>query len=151
MTIPPAIRPAQLQMGQNDYGLPGAHHQADRIPGDFPELVGEALHGPPRPIRGGMPGLQNMGLWGRCLQGRTDNPAGIWLRTRIQAGTPERHPAMHAYGDAHHQQAPRHAPRGERRARLEGASHRVVATCPWGRMSAKEKGHEVGRRVQTRC
>ena len=54
--------------------LPGAHHQADEVPGDLPELVDETLHGPPPPIRGGMSGLKYMGLWVRGLLKRPDDP-----------------------------------------------------------------------------
>ena len=74
-----------MREGQNDSaprnppdpaadGLPGAHPQAGEILDDRPEHVDEALHGRTPPIRGGMPGLENMGLWGEVPQGATGQP-----------------------------------------------------------------------------
>ena len=52
-------------------GLQGAHHQAGEIPDGLPELVDGALDGPRPPGGGGMPGLQDIGLWGEVPRGAT--------------------------------------------------------------------------------
>ena len=144
-----------MRAGQNDfssryapypvtYSLPGAHLQADEFPDDLPEQVDEAPMAP-RPRFG--EACRGCGIWARGVRRllrRPGDPVGIWVRTRIQAGAPERRPAMHAYDGAYHEHAQRHAPRGKRRVRLEGASHRVIASCPL------EKGEPRGKRAQGR-
>ena len=86
----------------------------------------------------------------RCPQGRPGSPAGTWVRTRSQAGAPERHPAMACL----RRRAPREGLGASAAGGLEGCVSRglrIGCSRPvsWGRMSPEEKGREGRSRAHT--